>query len=181
VLHPLRFPRAYRILPTQFVEDDPCTTRRRSRFSDGSHGVLYAALNFETAFIEVLVRDRFVQRDARFIAFEEIRARSCVQLEIIGHHPLRVVDLRGDGCVRLGAPTDAVRARNQSAGRALGRELYAYPDIEGILFESRLTAGDNIALFDHAVGRVAITHVCELQHHPELASVLETQHISLLP
>jgi hypothetical protein len=44
-----------------------------------------------------------------------------------------MVDLRESGCLILGAPTDAAHARNQAAGRALGRALYEqHADIDGI-------------------------------------------------
>jgi RES domain len=37
--------------------------------------VLYAAGDFATAFAEVVVRDRLVQRDRRFVPFGDIAAR----------------------------------------------------------------------------------------------------------
>ena len=182
VLRPLQLRRAYRILLNQYASQALSLQRRRSRFGDGlSYSVLYAAMTFETAFVEVLVRDRFVKRETRYLSFGEIRARSCVEVTLVGDDPLRMVDLRGDGCVRLGAPTDAVHARNHSAGRALGRALYEYPDVDGVLFNSRLTGGENIAVFDRAVGRLAVTNTCELEHHSELETVLEGQQIALIP
>ena len=35
-----------------------------------------------------------------------------------GEAELTLLDLREDGCARIGAPTDAVRARNHAAGRS---------------------------------------------------------------
>src|SRR5690348_6701968 len=101
VLRPIQLSRAYRILLTRYASQPLDLQRRRSRFGDGiSYAVLYAAMTFETAFIEVLVRDRFVNRETRVLSFEEIRARSCVEVTLVGQDPLRVVDLRDDGCVR---------------------------------------------------------------------------------
>ncbi|HET9395340.1 MAG TPA: RES family NAD+ phosphorylase, partial [Nitrospiraceae bacterium] len=80
----------------------------KSRFCDGrSYAVLYAAGTLETAFVETVVRDRFVQTDRRVILLDEVRSRGCVEYRLRGTEPLRLVDLREDGCLRLGAPTDS--------------------------------------------------------------------------
>jgi hypothetical protein len=82
------------------------------------------ASDFATAFIEVVVRDRLVQRDRRIVPFGDIAARGWVEFALTGDEPLKLVDLRESGCLVIGAPTDAAHARNQAAGRALSRALY---------------------------------------------------------
>ena len=63
-----------------------------------------------------------------------------------------LLDLRGDGCARIGAPSDAVHARNHAAGRALGKAIYAeYPGIDGLVYGSRLTGADVYAVFDRGI------------------------------
>ena len=91
-----------------------------SRFCDGTSGyaVLYAAAELETAFLETVVRDRFVQCGERRIP------RGWVQFTTQGKSPLSLLDIRAEGCVILGASTDVLRARHQADGRAFSRAIY---------------------------------------------------------
>jgi hypothetical protein len=76
------------------------------------------------------VRDRLVQRDRRLVPFGDIAARGWV--EFARRRSGEMVDLRESRCLGLGAPTDTAHARNQAAGRALGRALYEqHADIDG--------------------------------------------------
>jgi hypothetical protein len=56
-----------------------------SRFCDGqsSYAVLYAAAQLQTAFLETLVRDRFVQRQERRIPFTDVTSRGWIQYATI--------------------------------------------------------------------------------------------------
>src|SRR5690242_3803406 len=113
VLRPLHLSSATRIFLRKFASDPLGTAPGPSRFCDGhSFAVLYSAEAFETAFVEVVVRDRFVHRDERIIQFDEIRSRAWVQVSSVARNTLQFVDLREDGCLKLGAPTDTVHARN---------------------------------------------------------------------
>jgi hypothetical protein len=181
VLKPLSLNAVHRITWKAHVSA-PLTVRpSKSRFCDGrSYAVLYGAHDFATAFAEVVVRDRFVQRDRRVVPLGELTERGWVELIPDNKRPLNVIDLRGTGCVALGAPTDAVHARNQAAGRALSRILYdEYPDIDGISYASRLTGGTCLAIFDRALDGLTVTRCGELEFHPELAEILRTHGISL--
>jgi hypothetical protein len=155
----------------------------KSRFCDGrTCAVLYGANDFATAFIEVVVRDRFVQGDRRVVPFGDIAARGWVEFALIGDEPLKMVDLRESGCLVLGAPTDAAHARNQAAGRALSRALYEqHSDIDGIWYQSRLTGGDCLAIFDRAAKRLKPLKTGQLEHHPGLPDVLRTHCVRIEP
>jgi hypothetical protein len=115
VLRPLSLAKAHRIVLKRYLSE-PLTVRpSESRFCDGrSYAVLYAAGDFATAFAEVVVRDRLVQRDRRVVPFGDIAARGWVEFALANHDPLNMVDLRESGCLVLGAPTDTAHARNQS-------------------------------------------------------------------
>jgi hypothetical protein len=142
--------------------------------------VLYAAGDFVTAFAEVVVRDRLVQRDQHLEPFGDIAARGWVEFALAKDDPLNLVDLRESGCLVLGAPTDTAHARNQAAGRALGRALYEqHSDIDGIWYQSRLTGGDCLAVFDRALEHLAPTKTGELEHHPELPEVLRMHRVGI--
>lgn len=181
VLKPLTVPIAHRILWKTLMAEPRQVWPARSRFCDGrSFGVLYAAGDLATSFVEVLVRDRYVQRSERVIPYDDVRARAWVELDLPQSPPLMLVDLRGAGCLALGAPTDAAHARNQSAGRALGRALYEqHPDLDGFWYSSRLTGGECFAIFDRALARLAAHRSGELEHHPKLPDVLEAHGIRL--
>lgn len=63
---------------------------------------------------------------------------------------------------------------------ALSRALYEqHTDVDGILFNSRLTSGDSLAIFDRAIGRLAVKNIGELEHHSELPRVLRDHGISI--
>ena len=122
----IRLPPSYRIFSTRHAKTPLGTAPSDSRFCAATSGftVLYAAPDFATAFIEVVVRDRFRRKKDREIALKEVTLRSSAQISSSPRSKLSILDLRKDGCTRLGAPTDAVNAKNHAAGRALGRDLY---------------------------------------------------------
>lgn len=59
--------------------------------------MLYAATDFATAFIEVVVRDRLVQSDRRIVPFGDMKPVKTGQLE---NHP-ELPDVFRDHAVRL--------------------------------------------------------------------------------
>jgi len=181
LLQPLMLPVVHRILLKTLSSDPLNVLPAPSRFCDGqSFSVLYAAGDFATSFIEVLVRDRFVQRNQRVIPYDDVRTRAWIELDLPQTKPLMLVDLRGSGCLTLGAPTDAVHARNQSAGRTLGRALYQqHADIAGLWYQSRLTGGECFAIFDRAFKRLTPSRGGGLEHHPQLPDILETHGVRL--
>src|SRR5882757_479556 len=142
---------------------------------------MYASLSFETCIVETLVRDRFTHRLKRQLPLAAIFARGHATLSTQPDRELNLLDLRDTGCVDIGAPTDAVRARHFAAGQALGKAVYAeHPDVDGFIYPSRLTGDDCIAVFDRAVGKLRVVDACELKDHAELAAVLERNKVVLL-
>jgi RES domain len=181
VLRPLSLAAAHRILLKRYLSEPLAVHPSKSRFCDGrTYAVLYGASDFATAFVEVVVRDRLVQRDRRVVPFGDIAGRGWVEFALSGDDPLNMVDLRESGCVVLGAPTDTVHARNHAAGRALSRALYEqYLDIDGIWYQSRLTGGDCLAIFDRALKRLAPSKTGELEHHPDLPKALRMHSVRI--
>ncbi len=154
-----------------------------SRFCDGKHdfSVMYAALSFETCIIETLVRDQFTHRLKREVPLASILARGHARVSTQPDRELNLLDLRNTGCVDIGAPTDAVRARHFAAGQALGRAIHhENEDVDGFIFASRLTGDDCIAVFDRALGKLMVVDACELKDHPELPAVLERNAVVLV-
>ena len=154
-----------------------------SRFCSRSAGysVLYASPDFATAFIETVVRDRFMRRRDRDVALKEITERAWACISARSDAVLALLDLRGDGCARIGAPTDAVHARNHAAGRALARAIHAeHVDVEGLLYASRLTGEDIYAVFDRGAEKLVSIDTGRLEDHPELPEVLKRHGIGLI-
>jgi hypothetical protein len=154
-----------------------------SRFCDGTSGyaVLYAALSFETCIAETLFRDRFVRRTRRELPLAAILMRSHARVATQPQQELHLLDLRDSGCLDIGAPTDAVRARHFAAGQALGRSIYQnHLDVDGVIYSSRLTGEDSLAVFDRAIGKLMVLDACALMDHPELPTLLEQDRIRLV-
>jgi hypothetical protein len=154
-----------------------------SRFCDGAttFAVLYAALTFETCIAESLIRDRFVHRTRRELPLAAVLMRAHAQIATQPEAELLLLDLRDTGCLDIGAPTDAVRARHFAAGQALGRAIYAeHPDVDGVIYASRLTGDDCFAVFDRALHKFLVIDACALKDHPQLPAVLEQGRISLM-
>jgi hypothetical protein len=154
-----------------------------SRFCDGKSGfsVMYASLSFETSIVETLVRDRFTQRLRRELPLAAVLARGYAQISSQPEREVSLLDLRDTGCIDIGAPTDAVRARHFAAGQALGRAVFEeHPDVDGFIYASRLTGDDCIAVFDRAVTKFMVVDACELKDHAELPAVLKRNQVVLV-
>ena len=111
--------------------------------------VLYAADSFPTAFAEAVVRDRFEGKVKRFLYRPHLE-QLCVTA-ISSSRELTLLDLRGGATYELGIDTDSSRARDHTSGQAFSEAVYKeMPDVDGILFKSRLTDGGCAAVYDRA-------------------------------
>ena len=172
----------YRIMSARHAAKPLGTMPADSRFCSRGAGytVLYASPDFATAFIETIVRDRFTRRQARRIALREVTERAWARISTRPEAELMLLDLRGAGCTRIGAPTDTVRARNHAAGRAFAKEIHAaHPDIDGLLYGSRLTEEDIYAVFNRSLAKLEATGTGLLGEHPDLPDVLKRYGIQL--
>ena len=159
-----------------------------SRFSDPRigdpaatpYGVVYLGRTLKVCFLEAIVRDR---GDARLgllpVEMAQLEHTTCA--EIAPKEALTLVDLRSDGPVRMGVPTDAVRAADPSLGQAWALAFHAHaaaPD--GIIYPSRFDGETNLALFDRALGKVRVRSAGPLlDRRTELAEVIRDLKIAL--
>lgn len=183
VLSKARLPLCVRIIPRRHIKTPLGVTPADSRFSTvgDDYRVLYVSPEFATAFIEVVVRDRFVRKRRREVILNEVTERAWAMITTRPGLTLSLLDLRKDGCGLLGAPTDAVNARNHASGRSLGRTIYSeHKDVDGLLFSSRLTGADVYAIFDRAFEKLQVERTGQLPDHPELPAVLHRHHIGLV-
>ena len=64
----------------------------------------------------------------------------------------------GAAAYELGIDTDTNRARAHTSGQALSEAVHAeMPDVDGILFDSRLTTGGCVAIYDRAFSALSGT------------------------
>lgn len=183
LLTAVALPESYRIIPARHIGTPLEVATADSRFVSRSAGykVLYVAPDFTTAFVETVVRDQFVRRSSRPLDASEITERAWVRVRGRPSAALTLLDLREDGCTRIGAPTDAVGAKSHAAGRALGNAIHAeHDDVDGFLFSSRLTERDVYAVFDRAVGKLETSDLGRLDERVELPEILERFDISLV-
>ncbi|MER9776973.1 RES family NAD+ phosphorylase [Mesorhizobium sp. M0220] len=117
-----------------------------SRFSDprrridaNRFGVLYLGDSLKVCFLETVLRDR---REGILddLPIEEVELTQRRYAEITTTVDLRLVDLRGDNTVRMGVPTDVVRAQRQNLARRWSQAFHEHPsEPDGIIYPSRLS------------------------------------------
>ena len=169
-------------MPAGFLETPLGTGSADSRFCtlNAGYTVLYASPDFATAFVETVVRDRFTRSRSREVALKEITGRIWARISVRRGAVLNLLDLRGDGCTRIGAPTDVIGARNHAAGRAFAKAIHGeHADIDGLVHVSRLTGEDVYAVFDRGVEKLDCTEAGKLEDHPDLPDVLARHEIGL--
>ncbi|MCY3878535.1 MAG: RES family NAD+ phosphorylase [Rhodobacteraceae bacterium] len=151
-----------------------------SRFSDPRehYAVLYASSAVRCAFWETLVRNRFVRRRRRELPRIEVETRLVVSIGSI--EPLALIDLRGDGTVRIGAPSAVTHDGNHAAGRTLSSAVHTgVPEADGFLFPSRFTGDTCVAVFDRSFDKLRLLGIDELVYHSEFLDALDDYDIVL--
>jgi len=128
-----------------------------SRFSDPigrAFGVVYLGSTLKVAFVEAILRDRGEGRvDPMPIPYAELEGYVCAEIEI--EQELRLVDLCSDGALRMGVPTDVVRAKDQTLARVWSKAFYEHPErVDGVLYSSRFNEQRNIALYARALPKL---------------------------
>jgi hypothetical protein len=152
-----------------------------SRFSDAKtrlapparFAVVYLGSSVKVCFLEAILRDRGVGRIKSFpLEWAELENWNCAELGV--DETLRLVNLRGDGAVRMGVPTDVARARSQELGRLWSRALWSHDTTpDGIVYDSRLNSETNIALYDRALAKLSVIATPKLvESRSELARII---------
>jgi hypothetical protein len=161
--------------------------KTKSRFSDPSRrieknrfGVLYVGSTLKVCFLEAILRDERNGAVGDYPIDEaELRVRHYAEIEVTA--PLTLVDLRGDGPIRMGIPTDVVRASSQTLSRAWSAAIHAHPKApDGIIYPSRLNGETNLAIYDRGIGKLRATTVAQLLSAAGLARVLDDFRVALV-
>jgi hypothetical protein len=152
----------------------------QTRFSasDNSFRLAYIARDIATAIAETIIRDRFEGRAKRVLDITELD--DWAFSEISATTPLMVLDLRTTGLLKLGVSTNAARAKSHTTGRRLSKELYDRFAIDGILYASRLTSAECVAVYDRAVApKLVSTPAVNLVRNTRLIDALRSLSISV--
>lgn len=179
-LHSIRISGGYRLIHRNYRANPLGAVAAPSRFSDpaGIYAVLYAAQSIRCAFWEALARNRFTRRRRRELPRSDVADRMLVVLR--SEVPVTLVDLRGDGPVRIGAPPAAAHDTNHAAGRALSAAVHAsVPEADGFLWQSRYTGDACVAVFDRATGKLALSRVVPLISVDQFWQVLDVYGIAM--
>ena len=176
----IQIPRVYRLIHCNYRSNPLGAVAAPSRFSDpvGSYAVLYAAQSIRCAFWEALARNRFTRRRRRELPHSDVADRMLVVLR--SEVTVTLVDLRGDGPVHIGAPPAVAHDTSHVAGRALSAAVHAVvPEADGFLYQSRFTGDACVAVFDRAIGKLALSGVAPLISVEQFWHVLDVYDIAL--
>jgi hypothetical protein len=110
----------------------------------------------------------------------ELESYVCADIEI--KESLNLLDLTGDGHIRLRVPTDVTRASDQSLARIWSEAFYDHPDApDGVLYGSRLTTERNLAVYDRAIGKLISTSATRLvERREELADIISDFNLAVV-
>ena len=179
-LRAVRLGRVYRLIHRSHRSRPLDAVATPSGFSDpaGRYSILYTTEAVVCGFWEALARNRFTRRRRREILRLDVESRLVVAIR--STEPLGVVDLRGDGPIRIGAPTAVAHDANHAAGRSLSAATYAsVPEADGFLFQSRFTGHVCAGVFDRAFEKLEVLDITPLVEHADFLSALTDYDIAL--
>jgi hypothetical protein len=161
--------------------------KTKSRFSDPRRrpederfGVLYLGFTLKGCFVEAILRDRRNGAVGDYpIGEAELFQRRYA--EIVVTSSLSLVDLRGDGRIRMGIPSDVAGSTRQARARAWSVAFYDHPAApDGIIYSSRLNEETNLAVYDRAIAKLSVDRSFSLIRVPGFASVLNALNVALI-
>jgi hypothetical protein len=82
--------------------------------------------------------------------------------------------------LRLGISTDAARAKEHREGQKLSEALYGSFAVDGVLYSSRLTSAECVAVYDRAASiKLEATPAVNLIRHPDLIAALRSIDVTI--
>ena len=151
----------------------------RRRKDENRFGVLYLGETLTVCFLEAVLRD---QRDAVIgeLVMDESELETRLYAEIEVAAPLRLVDLRGNGAVAMGVPSNVRLGASHTLGRAWSVAFHDHPRApDGIIYPSRLNGQVNLAVYGRAVAKLRPVRRRRLIDIAELAPILSELQVGL--
>jgi len=178
-----------RVQPADFLRCTPWAHRAtplgmgygETRFASPSKAfkLVYIAEDLPTAIAEAIVRDRFEGETVRRLMMADVKEWGVC--EVTATRPLRLLNLRGDACFKLGISTDIVGAKAHAEARAFSQELYDATDLDGLIYHSRLRRKNCMAIYDRAVtSALSATKVIQLERLAALVPAMKSLKIELI-
>lgn len=151
----------------------------RRRVPANRFGVLYLGSSLKVCFVESVMRDQGDGRiDDLLLDDRDLAIRSYATIEVTA--ALSLVDLRGDGPLRMGIPSDVARSSKQSLARRWSLAIHEHPaQPDGIIYPSRLNSETNLAIYDRAILKLRAVARGELLKEVGLAAVLRDLKVGL--
>lgn len=141
--------------------------------------LLYIAEGLPTSLAEAIIRDRFEGSMTREIMRSDLAGWGACEVDAT--RDLRLLDLRQDGCFRLGISTDIAGAKMHDQAREFSQDLYGTTDLDGIIYHSRLRRRNCIAIYDRAVSASLIARpVVPLEALAGLVPALRSLQVKLI-
>lgn len=157
-----------------------------SRFSDPRllpdderFGVLYLGISLKVCFVETILRDRGIGGPQLIpIDEQELADRNYTEVEVTA--PLKLVDLRADGLVRMRIPSDVAGGSEHTLSRKWSLAFYRHPSQpDGIIYPSRFNEETNLAVYDRAIGKLRAKRHGPLMDETELWRIVRDFEIAL--
>lgn len=166
-----------------------CVFRRDARYRfdapDGEFGVLYAACDLRTAFVESVLRERpqTLAVAARVVlSWREVATRRVITFRSGSRsRPLRLIALRGAGLSAARIDNRISTVDDYATTRQWALACHRHPArADGILYLSRfLGESPSVAIFDRARPALAVRAVQPLVRLPEFAALLDEFDVGL--
>lgn len=136
--------------------------------------------SLEVCFLEAILRDKKNgQLGDLPVAYSELTERVSADIEL--REPLALVDLRGNNLIKMGVPTDAVRASSHKLGQRWSLAFWSHDESpDGLIYPSRLNEETNIALYHRAIKKLVATRIRPLlECGGELATIIRGFKLSI--
>jgi len=161
----------------------------KSRFSHprpklkSAFGVVYFGESLKVCFVEAIIRARFDgQLVNRMLKESELYTWSVATVEVSSGTALKLLELRGDGLILNGIPSDAARASSHKLGQAWSKAIHGHPEqFAGISYSSRFNEEGCFAIYDRALGALKVADISPLWLHPSFADTLDELEIGIEP
>jgi len=161
------------------------TARYRFDAPASEFGVLYAAFDLPTAFVESLLRmvpQETPAGESPLLTYEELARRRVVQLAARGGGTsLRMVKLLDEGLSAAKVDNRIATIDDYTTTRLWAKAFWSHPlRADGVVYLSRfMGARPSVVLFDRCASKVRRARVVPLLRHPEFASLIGQFQLSI--